>query len=99
MRPGHFCPGNLRACRCSLSRVRRFNEAGAFLPRKLRRRRDRRSRVRRFNEAGAFLPRKRQRDRDGADLRAAASMRPGHFCPGNIDAARLNLPKVKARLQ
>ena len=35
-----------------------------------------------FNEAGAFLPRK-QHGNQGDERVEVASMRPGHFCPGN----------------
>ena len=63
-----------------------FNEAGGFLPRKpYRGVFHRKTCCTCFNEAGGFLPRKRLRA-GRLPSGGSASMRPGDFSPGNLDA-------------
>ena len=61
-----------------------FNEAGAFLPRRLPISLETSPSLKpRFNEAGAFLPR-RCRVGEAVAEEWRASMRPGHFYPGDF---------------
>ena len=84
MRPGHFYPGDGRLTRTTPDAGLCFNEAGAFLPRRFRSRRRGAGKGKCFNEAGAFLPRRSVSVHSGPDGRVRASMRPGHFYPGDV---------------
>ena len=58
MRPGRFCPGDLRPRKKRLTTQKGFNEAGAILPRRFGLLWGVPRRIVRFNEAGAILPRR-----------------------------------------
>ena len=91
MKPEHFCSGNYAAGEGKPERSTGFNEAGAFLLRKLRFALHPLHLSACFNEAGAFLLRKRAAIDLFDAMKAAASMKPEHFCSGNKPQAPLRL--------